>query len=86
MLEEVKQLDRAREDLAAKRGGLALAVLDDYERRFPAGQLALESSVLRASVLAANGRGDEARALARRLLARTDSARYRAELERVLAR
>jgi hypothetical protein len=80
LLEEVKQLDRARADLAAERASLALAVLDDYQRRFPAGQLALEASVLRASALAANGRSDEARTLARRLLARTDGARYRAEL------
>lgn len=81
LLEEVKQLDRAREDLAAQRSGLALAVLDDYERRFPAGQLALEASVLRASTLAANGRSADAQLLARRLLTRSDSARYRAELE-----
>lgn len=81
LLEEVKQLDRARSDLAAERASLALAVLDDYERRFPEGQLALEASVLRASGLAANGRTDEARALARAVLARKGSARYRAELE-----
>jgi hypothetical protein len=80
LLEEVKQLDRARGDLASERASLALAVLDDYERRFPAGQLALEASVLRASTLAANGRVDEARTLARRLLAQSGSARYRAEL------
>jgi hypothetical protein len=81
LLEEVKQLDRARADLGAERASLGLAVLDDYARRFPSGQLALEASVLRASALAANGRGDEARALAQRLLAQKGSARYRAELE-----
>lgn len=86
LLEEVKQLDRARGDLASDRSGLALAVLDDYGRRFPAGQLALEASVLRAKVLAAMGQSNDAQALARKLLARSDSARYRAELERVLAR
>lgn len=80
LLEEVKQLDRARADLAGERTSLALAVLDDYERRFPEGQLALEASVLRASTLAQSGRTREARALAERLLARSDSARYRAEL------
>jgi hypothetical protein len=85
LIEEVKQLDRARADLAAERTGLALALLDDYERRFPEGQLALECAVLRASALAADGRTGEARTLARRLLARSDSARYRAELTRVLA-
>jgi hypothetical protein len=86
LLEEVRQLDRARADLDADRASLALAVLDDYERLFPKGQLALEATVLRASTLYTLGRRDEARALAQRLSARTDSGRYRAELERLLAR
>jgi hypothetical protein len=86
LLEEVRRLDRARSDLDAERYSLALAVLDGYDQRFPTGQLALEASVLRASALERTGRLAAAKALARQLLARPESGRYRAELERVLAR
>jgi hypothetical protein len=86
LLEEVRQLDRARGDLAAGNASMALAVLDDYERFFPAGQLVLEAAVLRASALERAGRHAESEALARRLLARSDSGRYRSELTRLLVR
>ena len=83
LIEEVRQLDRARGDLDAARFSLALAVLDDYDRRFPRGQLALEAAVLRASTLEKMGHREAARALARRLSTQPGNARYRAELERL---
>jgi hypothetical protein len=85
LLDEVRQLDRARELLGRGDGAGAIAALDRYERTFPKGELGLEARVLRVSGEFAAGRADSARALARELLATAGTERYRSELRRWMA-
>jgi hypothetical protein len=73
LADEVAALDEAR---AAARGHDAvgaLALLDAYQRDFPAGVLAVEASVLRVEALAQSGQTDRALALGRALLQRSPS-------------
>lgn len=60
LAEEVALLSRATSDLHANKPSAALAVLDEYQRRFPKGQLAQERRAARAQALCALGRGSEA--------------------------
>lgn len=70
---EIAGIDRARGLLAAGRYGAATAALDDYERRFPRQHFAPEVLYLRMEAAQGAGRTDEARGLARSLLARYPS-------------
>lgn len=65
---ELEALARARRALSARESGLALSLLDDFERRFPASQVAEEAAVLRIETLRALGRTSEAHALGLRFL------------------
>ena len=58
---EAALLESVRAALASGRSGRALATLDDYDARFPAGVLGEEASVLRVEGLLAAGRRDDAR-------------------------
>jgi hypothetical protein len=84
LLAEVKQLDEVRRRLRSGQPAGALRALDVFERTFPRGELELEARVLKVESLFDAARGDEARALARAILAAPGSERYRVELERLL--
>jgi hypothetical protein len=65
---EIAALDRARSTARGHDPAGALALLDDYERQFPGGILAVEADVLRIEALADSGQTDRAVALGRVLL------------------
>jgi Tetratricopeptide repeat len=69
LAQQVRSIDRARAALAAGQAAQALAVLDDYERRFPQRGFAPEALYLRMEALSALGKTEEAREAAERLLA-----------------
>ncbi len=70
LTEELGALDHARLALAKGDARRALAELDGYDRRFPAGRLQLEAEVLRIDSLAKLGRKDAARQHAEAFLRR----------------
>jgi hypothetical protein len=67
--QETLLLDRARKELDAQRGLVALRLLDQYDRQFPRGRLRPEATILRLATLFQTGKTDAADALAGRLLA-----------------
>jgi hypothetical protein len=69
LAEEVRSVDRARASLAAGRPHQALALLDEYERRFRARGFAPEALYLRMEALTALGQNAAAISAAERLLA-----------------
>jgi hypothetical protein len=81
LLAEVRLLDEAREALAAGQATLALATLSRYADQFSGGTLSLDAAVLEVRALARAGQRTAAHRLALRTLSRSDSARYRSELE-----
>jgi hypothetical protein len=60
LAQEVALMERATTALHAGRPAAALKVLDESQRRFPAGSLTLERRAARAQALCALGRGSEA--------------------------
>ncbi len=68
--DEFALMARCRREVIAGQGAAGLRSLDEYERRFPSGQLLLEAKVLRIQALAASGRKAEAREAARVFIAR----------------
>lgn len=78
---ELRALEATQSALRAGRAEEAVRALDDYARRFPRGELALEAELLRIDLLLARGQERRAHAQARQLLARPDAARYRERLE-----
>jgi|HubBroStandDraft_1064217.scaffolds.fasta_scaffold110308_2 hypothetical protein len=66
---EVAALAEARHALASGDAATSLGLLDGYDRRFAQPILTLEATVLRVEALVALGRIDEARGLARGMLA-----------------
>ena len=67
LAQEVAFLERATSALHAGRPSAALKVLNDYQRKFPNGLLALERSAARAQALCSLGRQSEAHAELSRL-------------------
>jgi hypothetical protein len=61
---ELASLERARQALASDAPERALAELENHKKRFPNGELAAESTILRVQTLLAQGRTAEAVALA----------------------
>lgn len=68
--EELALLDRARAAQRLHDTRVSLAALDEHDRRFPNGQLSVQSQVLRIEVLADSGDRPGARRLAEAFLAR----------------
>jgi hypothetical protein len=66
---ELRLLDEARLALEAHAGTRALAALDAYAQRFPAGGMRIESTALRIEALFALGQREQAETLARAFLA-----------------
>lgn len=83
---EIAGIDRARSLLGAGRYSAAIAALDDYERRFPRHHFAPEVLYLRMQAASGAGRSDEARALARSLLARYPTSPQSEKAKRLLDR
>jgi hypothetical protein len=79
--EELRALEAVQSALRSARSSEAERALEDYARRFPAGELALEAELLGVDVALARGERRQAGERARQLLARPDAARYRARLE-----
>ena len=69
LADEVAVLDAALVALRDHHTASALRLLDQYDRRFPAGTLASEAAVARIEALVAAGNRDRARALATKFLA-----------------
>jgi hypothetical protein len=84
LLEEVRLLEQARQELRAGRAAAAERTLGAYHAHFAHGELALEAELLDLDLLVAQGRRERASGLARELLARGGAARYRARLEQLL--
>lgn len=68
--EQIALIDRARGAVAAHQPAAAMAALDEYRRRFPAGVLAQEAALLRIETLAARGDKANAARLGRQFLER----------------
>lgn len=62
LAQEVALLSRATSDLRAGRAGAALKLLDEHQRKFPNGMLAVERRAVRAQVLCSLKRVSEGRA------------------------
>jgi TolA-binding protein len=85
LAEEVRIMDRARAMLAAGRAAETLAVLDEYQRRFPERRFAPEALYLRMEAFVSLGRTAEARAAAESLLARYPNSPHGARARVVLS-
>jgi len=83
---EIAGIDRARSLIGAGRYSAASAALDDYERRFPRHHFAPEVLYLRMQAALGSGRSDEARGLARSLLARYPTSPQSEKAKRLLDR
>jgi hypothetical protein len=81
---EIATLDRAREAVAGGAFDRAFAAIDEYDRRFPAGTLSLESQVLRVEALAQRGDRDRAARLAEAFLAQHPSSAHTARVRSLL--
>lgn len=77
---ELEALARVRRALSAHESARALAMLDDFTRRFPASRVAEEAAVLRIETLRALGRSSEAQTLARKFLRERPSSIYGAKV------
>lgn len=68
--EQIALVERARSAVANRKPAAALAALDEYQRRFPAGVLGQEATLLRIETLLASGDKATATRLGRRFLER----------------
>lgn len=82
--EQIALLDRARAALRSGHGGVALAELDSYRKRFPRGEFAQEVSVLKIEALVQNGQMDSARTLGKRFLAAHPESPHVERIERLI--
>lgn len=83
--EELRALEAVQSSVRAGQMSEARRRLEDYERRFPEGELRLEAELLDLDVLLARGERRQTRERARELLARPEAARYRERLEALLS-
>jgi hypothetical protein len=83
---ELRMLDEARLALEAHAGARALAALDAYAQRFPAGGMRIESTALRIEALFALGQREQAETLARAFLATHSSSPAAMRVRLLLAR
>lgn len=81
---ETAALDRARSALQSGHPTQALALVADYQRRFPAGMLAQEAAVLRIDALDKQGNRAEAIREARRFLAEHPDSPHAERLQRLM--
>jgi hypothetical protein len=81
---ELRALEMSRGALHSGRTNDAALGLEEYARRFPDGELALEAELLRIDVALARGESARARALSHELLSRAGGERYRDRLDALL--
>jgi len=81
---ELAAIESARRKLREHDPAGALALLDDYDRRFPHPRVADEAAVLRVEVLFALGRDDEARRLGHDFVERRPGSIYRARVAQLV--
>jgi hypothetical protein len=74
LAQEVELLTRATSELRAGRPGAALKLLDEYQRKFPDGRLAIERRAVKAQALCASKRVSEGRAELARLAPQSPAA------------
>lgn len=84
-LVELEALARVRRALSARESARALALLDEFARRFPASRVAEEAAVLRIETLRALGRSGEAQALGQKFLRERPSSVYGAKVSALTA-
>ena len=84
LVSEIATLDRAREAVSSGAPDRALAALDEYDRRFSAPTLTLESQVLRIEALAQKGDREKAARLAEAFLAQNPSSAHVARVRSLL--
>jgi hypothetical protein len=77
---QLEALARVRRVLSAQDSRRALSLLDDFERSYPASQVAEEAAVLRIETLRALGRTSEAQALGLQFLRGRPFSVYRAKV------
>lgn len=82
-LVQLEALARVRRALSAQEPARALTLLEDFERRFPASQVAEEAAVLRIETLRALGRTSEAHALGLRFLRERPFSVYGAKVKAI---
>ncbi|MBK8259195.1 MAG: hypothetical protein IPK82_41880 [Polyangiaceae bacterium] len=81
--EEVAAIRSARDALNAGRASTCLTAVDAYFARFPKGRLSAEARFLKAQALLASGRGAEAAAVAKGMLAGNPNSPYAARLRTI---
>lgn len=74
--EEIKLLDATRDAIKAHQSKLALALLGQYDARFPAGAFKQEAAFLRIRTLAANGAVAAANSMAKDFVKRNPDSPY----------
>lgn len=82
--QEIALLDRARQALGRGDAHTALAVLADHDRRFPHGELGLETELVRVEALVQSGKRAQAVRRARALLAQHPHSPYTARIQTLL--
>lgn len=83
LAEEVVALKAAREALAKGQAARCLDAVNAYFAAFPAGHLSAEARYLRVEATLASGRADEAKVLARSMLAANPRSPYAARLRTI---
>jgi hypothetical protein len=83
---ELRAVEAIQQALRAGRADDAERRLADYSRRFPRGELAIETELLRIDLDVARGDQVRARERARALIARPAAGRYRERLEALMQR
>jgi hypothetical protein len=82
----VQALDAARRELAAGKARSALAAIDTYRARFPAGSLRTEATVLRVEALLGSGDRAAAEREANAIVRAAPGTRHAARVLDLLAR
>jgi hypothetical protein len=85
LAEQLRLIERARQDVQSRDAATALRDLDEYQRRFPRGHLRTESTVLRVEALVLAGDHTAARQLAGSFLLAHPDSPYARRLRTLLA-
>jgi hypothetical protein len=84
--QQMEAVERARRAIGRSDAALGLYLLEDYERRYPQGQLLPEVFLLKLDALQQLGRVDDAREVARRILRRESAGSHAQRARAVLDR
>jgi len=81
---EIRAIDDARSSLNRHNPDEAMAILAEFDRRYPSASLAREAALLRIEALSERGDRGEAVRLAKELLAQSPQGPYKARLRRII--